>query len=83
MPTRTKSTATYGGEAISYGQFSVLADADYDKKLSRLDDLSTGCRRANIPRYIGIALTAGGLIAIPLSGGNDVVMASGYIALAW
>src|SRR5688572_4243127 len=30
--TRTKTTATYGGEAISYGQFKILTDKDYDKK---------------------------------------------------
>ncbi len=80
--TRTKTTASYGGEPINYGQFRVLTDKDYDHKLARLDHLSTGCRRANIPRYIGIGLLLGGLIAIPASKGNDIVLASGYIALA-
>jgi len=80
--TRTYTRASYAGEPISYGQFRVLTDEDYDKKLSRLDDLSTGCQRANIPRYVGIGLALGGLIAIPLSRGNDIVMGAGYASLA-
>jgi hypothetical protein len=80
--TRTRTQATYAGEPITYGQFRVLTDADYDRKLSRLDELSHGCQRANIPRYIGIGLLVGGLIAIPASKGNDIVLASGYAALA-
>lgn len=80
--TRTHTHATYAGETITYGQFRVLTDNDYDAKLSRLDDLSTGCKRANIPRYIGLGLVLGGLVAIPLSKGNDIVLGSGYAALA-
>jgi hypothetical protein len=79
--TRTHTTASYGGERISYGQLRIMSDRDYDKKLAQLDDLSTGCKRANIPRYIGMGLALGGLIAIPASKGNDVVLATGYIAL--
>ena len=80
--TRTYTRASYAGEPINYGQFRVLTDKDYDKKVARLDDLSTGCQRANIPRYVGIGLVLGGLIAIPLSKGNDLVMGAGYAALA-
>lgn len=80
--TRTYSKAAYGGESISYGQLRILSDKDYDRKLSHLDDLSTGCQRANIPRYIGIGLLLGGLVAIPLSKGNDIVLGAGYGALA-
>ena len=80
--TRTYSKASYGGEPISYGQLRILSDKDYDRKLSHLDDLSTGCKRANIPRYIGLGLLLGGLVAIPLSKGNDIVLATGYVAVA-
>ena len=61
--TRTHTRAIYGGEPISYGQFRVLTDKDYDKKLARLDDLSGGCKRANVPLRSdreGISSTAQG-----------------------
>ena len=66
--TRTYSTATYGEQPISYAQFKVLTDPQYDQKLSRLEDLSRTCKRANIPRYAGMAAFLGGLIAGPLIG---------------
>lgn len=80
--TRTYSRASYGGEPLSYGQFRVLTDPDHDRKRARLADLSTRCQRANIPRYLGLGLLLGGLVAIPLSQGNDVVLGAGYVALA-
>ena len=80
--TRTKSTALYNGEPINYGQFKIITDRDYNKKLAHLDDLSTGCKRANIPRYVGLGLLVGGLIALPLSKGNNVVLGIGYGSLA-
>jgi len=79
--TRTKTRATYGGAPVSYGQFKVLTDAAYDKKLATLADLSHRCKRANVPRYVGMALTLGGLIALPLSGGNRAVMLGAYGAM--
>ena len=60
--TRTTTTASYGGEPITYGQFKVMTDPQYDKKLERLADLSHACKRANIPRYAGMGLMLGGLI---------------------
>jgi hypothetical protein len=80
--TRTYSHATLDGEPISYGQLRILSDKDYDRKISRLGELSTRCQRANIPRYIGLGLVLGGLVAIPLSKGNDIVLGTGYAALA-
>jgi len=61
--TRTKTQASYGGERISYGQFLVMTDPQYATKLDRLSELSHVCQRANIPRYAGMALMLGGLIA--------------------
>jgi hypothetical protein len=61
--TRTTSTASYNGEPITYGQFLVITDQRYDAKLSELEKLSHYCRRANIPRYAGMGLMLGGLIA--------------------
>lgn len=80
--TRKYTQVTYAGEPISYGQLRVLSDHDYDKKLARLDDLSTRCKRANIPRYIGIGLLLGSLVAIPASKGNEIVLGIGYGAAA-
>src|SRR5204862_7510293 len=52
--TRTITTASYGGERLSYGQFRVMTDPQYDAKLGQLEELSHVCRRANIPRYAGM-----------------------------
>jgi hypothetical protein len=66
--TRVHSTATYGDEPISYAQFKVLTDPQYDEKLSRLEGLSQRCKRANVPRYVGLGLMLGSLIAAPIVG---------------
>ena len=66
--TRTYSTATYADQPISYAQFRVMTDAQYDHKLSRLEDLSHKCQRANVPRYVGLGLMVAGLIAAPIVG---------------
>jgi hypothetical protein len=64
----TITTASYGAEPISYGQFKVLTDARYEQKLAALDHLSHTCKRANIPRYAGMALFAVGLLGGPIIG---------------
>ena len=61
--TRTTTTATYGDQPISYGQFMVMTDEKRDQKLAELDALRHKCTRANIPRYAGIASMLGGLAA--------------------
>lgn len=66
--TRTHSTASYADEPISYAQFKVMTDPQYDQKLSRLEELSHRCQRANVPRYVGLGLMLGGLIAAPIVG---------------
>lgn len=66
--TRTYSTATYAEQEVSYAQFRVMTDPQYDQKLSRLEDLSRRCQRANVPRYVGLGLMLGSLIAAPIVG---------------
>jgi hypothetical protein len=66
--TRVHSTATYGEQPISYAQFKVMTDPQYDDKLSRLEGLSHRCKRANVPRYVGLGLMLGSLIAAPIVG---------------
>lgn len=66
--TRTHTTATYDNQPISYGQFHVMTDPQYDQKLARLDHLSHTCKRANVPRYAGMGLFLAGLVAGPLVG---------------
>ena len=61
--TRTTTTASIGNTPISYGQFRVITDPHWDQKLTNLDDLSHKCQRANVPRYVGIGLMVGGLLA--------------------
>jgi hypothetical protein len=60
--TRTHTSATYAGTPINYAQLRVLGDAHYDEKLARLEELSHVCRRANVPRYLGLAGLLGGLV---------------------
>jgi hypothetical protein len=60
--TRTISTAQYGETPISYAQLRVMGDGKRDQKLATLDELSQHCKRANVPRYVGIGLMIGGLI---------------------
>lgn len=66
--TRTYTSAFYGDQPISYAQFRVMTDPSYDEKLSRLEGLSRRCQRANVPRYVGLGLMLGGVIAGPLVG---------------
>ncbi|HEY5944858.1 MAG TPA: hypothetical protein VIV40_05175 [Kofleriaceae bacterium] len=66
--TRTHSSATYADQPISYAQFKVMTDSQYDTKLSRLEELSHRCKRANVPRYVGLGLMVGSLIAAPIVG---------------
>ena len=68
--TRTTSTASLDNEPINYAQFVVITDSKRDEKLSALDDLSTHCQHANIPRYAGLGLMLGGLVAGIIVGGD-------------
>jgi hypothetical protein len=74
--TRTNSRASYNGEPISYGQFLVITDNKYDSKLTELEKLSHYCRRANVPRYAGMALMLGGLVA-----GSVMQSSTGYAVM--
>jgi hypothetical protein len=69
--TRTTSTANYGSTPVTYGQFLVMTDSNYEMKLRKLEELSHVCRRANVPRYAGMALVLGGLIAGPMVAKNN------------
>jgi hypothetical protein len=61
--TRTTTTAMYGDQPLNYAQFVVMTDNKHDQKLAELDDLAHKCKRANVPRYAGIAAMLGGLVA--------------------
>src|SRR5262245_24599740 len=52
--TRTYSSASYAGKPITYAQLRVMGDAHYNERLDELADRSHSCRRANIPRYLGL-----------------------------
>jgi hypothetical protein len=64
--TRTRTTATYGGEPIDYAQFMVMTDPKYGDKVAAAGRLSHACQRANVPRYVGLASFAAGLIVGPI-----------------
>lgn len=80
--TRTHSTAALDGKPVSLAQFRVLTDAEYDHKLARLDELTHHCHRANTPRYAGMALVLGGLVAFGLAGKlGTAAVAVGYAGI--
>jgi hypothetical protein len=70
--TRTVSRASYAGKPISYGQLRVMSDSERDQKLAQLDRLSHVCRRANVPRYVGIGLLLGGVVVTGLTQSTPV-----------
>ena len=69
--TRTHTTATYAGQPINYAQFKVLTDPHHDEKLVELEHLSHVCRRANVPRYLGLAGVIGGIVLFQLGEGRQ------------
>jgi hypothetical protein len=79
--THTTTTASYGGEPISYGQFKVMTDARWDAKLAELADLSRRCERANIPRYAGIGAVVAGLVAGEIVAQTSAKQYGGVVAL--
>jgi hypothetical protein len=70
--TRTRTTATYGAEPISYAQFKVLTDPEHDAKVARLDRLRERCQGANKPRWLGAGLMVGGAVGWIFSGYGKV-----------
>ena len=79
--TRTISTASYGGQPISYAQLRVMTDPNRDAKLATLDHLSHVCTRANIPRYVGLGLMVSSAILISVSGNKGPIGIAGWGAL--
>lgn len=79
--TRTNTRATYNGEPITYGQFKVMTDPQYDTKLATLAELSHKCRRANVPRYAGVGLLLGGAAAFIFSSYSEALPIVGTAAL--
>ena len=83
--THTTTTAAIGDRPLTYAQFRVLTDPQWDAKLARLDELSHRCERANLPRYAGLGLLAAGLLVGPViaaKGGGDIGAAITYGGVA-
>jgi hypothetical protein len=74
--TRTASTAAYGGMPISYGQFLILTNPEREAQLAELRRRSHICELANVPRWIGLGLTVGGLVAIGIGAGKKIPAAT-------
>ncbi len=70
--TRTTSTASYGDLPLSYGQFLILTNPQRDAQLQELRRLSHVCSLANVPRWIGVGLVVGGLVAIGVGAGKNI-----------
>ncbi len=82
--TRTVTTVTHGGTAIDYAQFQVIADPNYQQSLVTLSDHSEACQEANLPRYIGMGLAIGGVIAysVGASKSSSTVANVGLLGMA-
>jgi hypothetical protein len=82
--TRTRTTASYGGAPLNLAQFMVLTDPERDDKLRLLEDHSRACRRANVPRWIGVGLTVGGLVVMGVAASQDgeALSTAGQISVA-
>lgn len=82
--TRTHTSASYGSAPLSYAQLKVLSDEHYDEKVQQLAELSHVCRRANVPRYLGLIGIIGGAIVIGEGQNHDssVVTGAGIAAIA-
>ena len=80
--TETKSTAALGDIPLSYGQFLVLTDSQYDQKLALLDEHRDACNRSAIPQWTGIGLGAAGLVALGTSEKGSAMQTVGWIGLA-
>ncbi len=70
--TRTMSTATYGDLPLSYAQFLILTNPQREAQLQQLRRLSHVCSLANVPRWIGVGLVVGGLVAIGVGAGKNI-----------
>ena len=70
--TRTETRMAYGAEPLTYAQFLVLAEADRPQRIAELEDNTTKCKRARIPRYvaIGLAVGAGAALGYAAYSGN-------------
>ncbi|MBS1117919.1 MAG: hypothetical protein H6Q90_147 [Deltaproteobacteria bacterium] len=79
--TRTETAATYGADPISYAQFKVLTDPDYDTKVARLDAMRARCRGANKPRVLGMLLMLGGAGAIMASAYGKIFAQIGVVSV--
>jgi hypothetical protein len=60
--TRTYTRATYAGQPLNYAQLRVMSDPEYDAKVARIAELGHTCRRANVPRYLGLLGVVGGIV---------------------
>ncbi len=79
--TVVSSTAQLGDVPISYGQFLVLSDPHYQKKIAALDDHRDACHASAVPEWIGIGLMVAGVVAIGASDGENPMKTLGWVGL--
>jgi hypothetical protein len=60
--TRLWSTATYGPDRLTLAQLVVLSDPNkWKQRIEAINDHREACEHANVPRWLGTGLLAGGL----------------------
>lgn len=74
-----KTTATYNGAPITYAQFKVLTDPDYNSKLVTLERARSRCNGGSLPRWAGIGLAVAGLIVA--SSSDETTKAIGFAGM--
>lgn len=78
--TVVSSTAKLGDIPLSYGQFLVLSDPDYKQSALALDAHRDACDASAVPKWVGIGLAVGGLVALSAAK-SDVGEALGWVGL--
>lgn len=74
-----KTSATYDGAPITYAQFKVLTDPDYNSKLVTLERARSRCNGGSLPRWAGIGLAVAGLIVA--SSSDQTTKAIGFAGM--
>ena len=74
-----KTTATYDGAPITYAQFKVLTDPDYNSKIVMLERARSRCNGGSLPRWAGIGLAVAGLIVA--SSSDQTTKAIGFAGM--
>ncbi|MEO8554395.1 MAG: hypothetical protein ABI678_30680 [Kofleriaceae bacterium] len=64
------ASATYNGQAVTFGQIAALSDPTYTTDWKRLDELTDHCEHAAKPKLLGETLFSLGILGVVLGAGT-------------